>query len=227
MNVRGLMHDLGHQMMTLSLLADSVCDDGALSSAARDRMEIVKQEISRIVQLIADFMPPDAATARAERVDIRAIADEAAQLAGLTYDTEVRVEPGGPAAISINPSTLRRVLRNLVDNAVRAAGPGGQVLIRVDQTHETALEIADTGPGFGRGPSGAAGLGLAVVRELLHAAGGRLDVATDPAGGARVRVTFSPGAEYSGQPPVQADGAQPVHQCFGPSAESKAGAMAI
>ena len=197
MNVRGLMHDLGHQMMTLSLLADSVCEDGALPSAARQRMEIVKQEIFRIVQLIADFAPSDAATAWAERVDIRAIAAEAAQLAGLTYDTGVTVEPGGPAVISINPSTLRRVLRNLVDNAVRAAGPSGQVLIRVEQTQETVLEIADTGPGFGLGPSGASGLGLTVVRKLLDAVGGRLDVATDPGVGARVRVTFSPDAEYS------------------------------
>jgi signal transduction histidine kinase len=197
MNVRGLMHDLGHQMMTLSLLADSVCEDGALPSAARHRMEIVKQEIFRILQLIADFAPSDAATARAERVDIRAIAGEAAQLAGLTYDTGVTVEPGGPAVISINPSILRRVLRNLVDNAVRAAGPSGQVLIRVEQTQETVLEIADTGPGFGLGPSGATGLGLTVVRNLLDAVGGRLDVATDPGGGARVQVTFSPDAEYS------------------------------
>ena len=222
MNVRGLMHDLGHQMMTLSLLADSVCDDGALSSAARDRMEIVKQEISRIVQLIADFIPPDAATARAERVDIRAIADEAAQLAGLTYDTEVRVEPGGPAAISINPSTLRRVVRNLVDNAVRAAGPGGQVSIRIEQKPQTVLEITDTGPGFGFGPSGATGLGLTVVRNLLHAAGGRLDIGGDPEGGTRVRVTFGPGPGYGGQQPVLADAAPAIRQPFEASAEPPA-----
>jgi signal transduction histidine kinase len=222
LNIRGLLHDLGHQMMTLSLLADSVRDDGALSSAARQRMEIVKQEMFRIEQLVAEFMSPDAATARAEMVDIREIAVEAAQLAGLAYDTSVTVEPGGPAVISISTSLLRRVLRNLLDNAVRAAGPGGQVSIRIEQKPETVVEIADTGPGFGRAPSGAAGLGLTVVRELLHAAGGRLDIATEPAGGARVRVTFSPDPQDNEQPPVLADRAQSVGQGLGPSLESKA-----
>jgi signal transduction histidine kinase len=222
LNIRGLLHDLGHQMMTLSLLADSVSDDGALSSAARQRMEIVTQEMFRIVQFIAESMSQDAATARAEMVNIRDIADEAAQLAGLAYDTAVTVEPGGPAVISISASLLRRVLRNLVDNGVRAAGPGGHVSIRIEQKPETVVEIADTGPGFGRAPSGAAGLGLTVVRELLHAAGGRLDMATGPAGGARVRVTFSPDPQYEEQPPVHADPAQPVSQGFGPSPESTA-----
>ena len=209
-------------MMTLSLLADSVRDDGALSSAARHRMEIVTQEMVRLVQLIGESMSPDVATARAEMVDIRQIADEVAQLAGLAYDTAVRVEPGGPAVISVSASLLRRVLRNLVDNAVRAAGPGGQVSIRVEQKPETVVEIADTGPGFGRAPAGAAGLGLTVVRELLHVAGGRLDVATEPAGGARVRVTFSPDLCCEEQPPVHAARAQPVCQGFGPPLGSKA-----
>jgi len=203
-------------MMTLSLLADAVRDDGALSAAARQRMEIVKQEMFRIVQLIADSMSPDTATARAELVDIRQIADEAAQLAGLAYDTPVTVEPGGPAVISINTSLLRRVLRNLVDNAVGAAGPGGQVFVRIEQKAETVVEIADTGPGFGRAPASASGLGLTIVRELLRAAGGRLDIATEPAGGARVRVIFSPDPGQE-EPPVHADG--PLG--LGPSLESK------
>jgi signal transduction histidine kinase len=212
-------------MMTLSLLADSVRDDGALSAAARQRMGIVKQEMFRVVQLIAESMSPDTATARAEMVDIRQIADEAAQLADLAYDTPVTVVPGGPAVISISASLLRRVFRNLVDNAVRAAGPGGRVSISIEQKPETVVEIADTGPGFGRTPSGGSGLGLTVVRELLHAAGGRLDIATEPAGGTRVRVTFSPDPEYAEQPPVHADGTQPV--CPGPglSLESKARAV--
>jgi signal transduction histidine kinase len=127
--------------------------------------------------------------------------------------------------ISISTSLLRRVLRNLVDNAVRAAGPGGQVSIRIQQKPETAVEIADTGPGFGRTPSSGSGLGLTVVRELLHAAGGRLAIATEPAGGARVRVTFSPDPEYAEQPPVHAAGTQPVCPGPGPSLESKARAV--
>jgi signal transduction histidine kinase len=226
LKVRGLLHDLGHQMMTLSLLADSVRDDGALSAAARGRMEIVTQEMLRIVEVIADAMSPDAAITRTGLADIREVATEAAQLASLVYGTAIVVEPGGPAMMPVSASLLRRVLRNLVDNAVRAAGPGGQVSIRIEQERETVLEIADTGPGFGEGAPGWAGLGLTVVRKLLRAAGGRLDIDTGPHGGARARVTFSPDPQHRGQLPAQADRAS-AGQLFGPPAESRATASVI
>jgi signal transduction histidine kinase len=183
-------------MMTLSLLADSVRDDSALSAGSRQRMELVMQEMFRIVDIIAESMSPDDAPSRPELVDIRQLADEIAQLAGLAYATEVTVEPGDPAVIRISPSVLWRVLANLVDNAVRAAGPGGQVTIRIEQKLDTIVEVADTGPGFGVGPSGAAGLGLTVARQLLDAAGGRLDVENDTDTGARIRVSFGPHREY-------------------------------
>ncbi|HUC24072.1 MAG TPA: ATP-binding protein [Streptosporangiaceae bacterium] len=222
LEVRGLLHDLGHQVMTLSLLADSVCDDGALSATAGQRMKIVKQEIFRIVELITDSMSPDAASARTEMIDLRQAADEVAQLVSMAHGTAVTVQPGGPAMISVSTSLLWRVLRNLVDNAVRAAGPGGQVSIRIEQKPQTVLEITDTGPGFGFGPSGATGLGLTVVRNLLHAAGGRLDIGGDPEGGTRVRVTFGPGPGYGGQQPVLADAAPAIRQPFEASAEPPA-----
>jgi len=231
LKVRGLLHDLSHQMMTLSLLGDSVRDDGALSATARKRMEVVAQEMLRIVELIADSMSPDAAAALAGGADIREIATEAAQLASLAYDTAVVVEPGAAAFLPVSASLLRRVLRNLVDNAVRAAGPGGRVSIRVEQAGETVLQIADTGPGFGDGPAGTAGLGLTVVRKLLQAAGGRLDIGTGPHGGAQARVTFSPDLQhrdaqcpdsgYRDQLPAQADRAS-ARQFFAPSAGSEA-----
>ena len=206
LEVRGLLHDLGHQVMTLSLLADSVCGEGALSATAGQRMEIVKQEIFRIVELIADSMSPGTASARTEAIDLRQAAGEVAELVSVAHGTAVTVHPGGPAVISISASLLWRVLRNLVDNAARAAGPGGQVTIRIEQELHTVLEIADTGPGFGCGTSGAAGLGLTVVRNLLHAAGGRLDIANDPEGGASVRVTFGLDPGHGRDP---GDGRQP------------------
>jgi signal transduction histidine kinase len=192
LTVRGLLHDLGHQMMTLSLLADSVRGDSALSAASRQRMELVMQEMLRILDIIADSMPADAGQQAPGAVDVRILANEVANLAALTYDATVTVEPGGPAVIRIGASLMWRVLANLVDNAVRAAGPRGRVDIRIEQGLETVLEITDNGPGFGGGPAGEAGIGLSVVRQLLDSADGRLHVSDAPDGGARVRVTFSP-----------------------------------
>ncbi len=195
LTVRGLMHDLGHQMMTLSLLADSVRDDSALSADSRYRMELVMQEMFRIVDIIADSMPADVGPPRPAAVDVRDLACDVAQLAGLAYTTTVTVEPGGPAVIRIGSTQLWRVLVNLVDNAVRAAGPGGRVTVRIEQDLDTIVEVIDDGPGFGAGPAGAGGLGLAVVRQLLAAVGGRLEVTRAPAQGTCMRVIFGPDGE--------------------------------
>ena len=49
---------------------------------------------------------------------------------------------------------LRRSARNLVDNAVRAAGPDGRVEVAVRREGSRAvLEVSDDGPGFGRMPT--------------------------------------------------------------------------
>lgn len=206
LKVRGLLHDLGHQMMTLSLLADSVRGDSALSADSRQRMDLVLQEMFRIVDIIADAVPTETATPPGA-VDIRALAIEVANLAHLAYNTEVTVQAGRPAVIRISAALIWRILANLVDNAVRAAGSEGHVDIRIEQELDTVLEITDDGPGLCGGPPGLAGLGLTVVRQLLDSADGRLEVTDVPAGGARVRVTFGLDREYQMLPA----GAGPWH----------------
>jgi signal transduction histidine kinase len=193
LTVRGLLHDLGHQLLTLSLLADSVRADNTLTADSRQRMELVMQEMLRIADIIADSMPTEPRPEASTETDIRVLADEVAQLASLAYDTTVTVAPGKPAVVQITASLLWRVLANLVDNAVRAAGPGGHVYITIEHERGTVLEVTDDGPGFDAGPSGAAGLGLSVVRQLLASADGHLDVSQGRTGGTRVRATFGPG----------------------------------
>ncbi|MEV1146940.1 HAMP domain-containing sensor histidine kinase [Micromonospora sp. NPDC049799] len=134
------------------------------------------------------------------------------------------VAPAAPAWTVGDPDELRRILTNLVDNAVRHArtevvlaaepgtGEGG-----VGAYHR--VTVTDDGPGiptadrervFGRftrlDPGrdrdvGGAGLGLAIVRELTRRAGGRIHLAdADPPPGLRVEVLLPvlPGEEPDG-----------------------------
>lgn len=91
------------------------------------------------------------------------------------------------------PERLRQALRNLVANAVRAAGRGGTVQVRGSaDAREARIEVRDDGPGidpavaerlfepFRTGPGGGTGLGLAIAHQLVTAHGGRLEVRSRP-----------------------------------------------
>lgn len=191
--VRGLLHDLGHQLMTLSLLTESVRSDDAIRGESRRRIELVKQEMFRAMEMITDHLALDASCPTdggPDPLDIREFAAQAAQLAELAQGATVKLVPGQSATVRVSPVVAWRVLSNLVDNAARSAGPGGHVQISVRPEIDTVIDVLDDGPGIGRAPGGMAGIGLSVVRQLVDSAGGRLELSDRPDGGTRARVVF-------------------------------------
>jgi signal transduction histidine kinase len=114
-----------------------------------------------------------------------------------------------PVWIEGNADRLDQVVSNLLSNALRYTGDRGVVTVRVRRADEHAiLEVADTGPGiapddlphiftrFWRGDrsrsptTGGTGIGLAIVRELVRAHDGRIDVDSVLGEGTTFRVTL-------------------------------------
>jgi signal transduction histidine kinase len=101
-----------------------------------------------------------------------------------------------------DPTQLRQVISNLVDNAIHAASPVGSVraiLTHPDEGH-LVLTVDDTGPGIDVSvrnrlfeplvttkPKGI-GLGLALVRRIVDRHSGSIEVSRGPLGGARFKV---------------------------------------
>jgi signal transduction histidine kinase len=86
-----------------------------------------------------------------------------------------------------------------VSVVLRAAGDTGAGGDTGDTADLVELVVEDDGPGFpdgaaavGRGTSygGSTGLGLDIVRRTAEASGGRVELGTGPAGGARVTVVL-------------------------------------
>ena len=72
---------------------------------------------------------------------------------------------------------------NVVDNAVRAAGPQGRVIVTVRPGPSSVrILVEDDGPGFGQ-VGGGTGLGLAITRHALEQLGGGLSILVPSGGG--------------------------------------------
>jgi signal transduction histidine kinase len=187
--IRGLLHDLGHEMTALSFLVEAVRGDVTLRGESSSRLELLSLEVSRLLGVIGQGLGDGALAGRAEPVELRPLVAQLARLASLAHGTQVLLLPGPDVTASLNPVLLWRVLSNLVDNAARAAGRAGTVTLEIRQGAETVIDVTDDGPGFGAGPAGTGSIGLEVVTTLLEACGGSLEVQSPPGGGTTARVT--------------------------------------
>ncbi len=134
---------------------------------------------------------------------------------GISFE-DVRIAVDAPLGVVIEADrvALRRVVTNLVVNAVAFSPRPGEVSVRVEATdgRAVAIGVRDRGPGLsvadqarvfdgfwqgralGRRSVGGAGLGLGlmIVREYTQAHGGRCWVDSAPGQGAAFWVTFAP-----------------------------------
>ncbi|HET6202015.1 MAG TPA: ATP-binding protein [Planctomycetota bacterium] len=153
-----------------------------------------------------------------EPVDLAALAREAVEFFGPLAEEHgitLGLVANGTAHVEGDPALLRRLVANLVDNALRYSAEGGEIRVRVArEAGSVRLDVADRGPGidpaarekvFERffrseraralNPDGS-GLGLALVRAVARAHGGEAAVAPNPGGGSVFSVDL-PGAELS------------------------------
>jgi len=168
----------------------------ALVEAGSLRLELVESDLSCLVR--------DAAEAFRPRAVERSITLELTARAGM------------PIA-RLDPTRIRQVVSNLVENAITHTPEGGRVAVTVAPTPDAAtatISISDTGTGispddllhvFDRfyrvDPSrnrvtGGAGLGLTIVKRLVEVHGGNVDASSTPGSG----TTFTVQIPFSGPP---------------------------
>ena len=118
-------------------------------------------------------------------------------------------EPGSAdALLAFDRRLMQRALRNLIENALRASGRDGEVLVRVEPSGPdgaVAVTVSDRGPGVSDGDlerifepyfstsSGGTGLGLPIARRIVQEHGGSITAVTRPGGGLAVRIVLPGG----------------------------------
>jgi signal transduction histidine kinase len=163
-----LLHDVGHEVATLSALVAAVRGQGGLDAAAGERLELVEREIDRLLDLVGDHGLPSAAGAGDELVDLREFLREVVVVRDAASAGSVVLEPGPSVLAHLDPRALHRLVTNLVDNAVRAGGATGRVEVGLHGTVDPVVRVVDDGPGPGCGPEGVHGMGLVIVRTLAR-----------------------------------------------------------
>jgi signal transduction histidine kinase len=175
--------------------------------------KVVLDENVRVQQLVEDLLllaRADEGTLglRRQPVDLDDLVFEAASR--LRDATNLRIDTTAVSAVRVtgDEAQLRRMLRNLADNAARHAQAGITFALTATPSGTALLHLDDDGAGIPEGErqrvferfvrlddarsrdAGGSGLGLAIVAEILGIHGGTVTIGDSPLGGARAEVVL-------------------------------------
>jgi signal transduction histidine kinase len=185
---RRLRHDIRHELGTIIMLASAVAVADDIGTESRERVEQLLGETRWLDHLLRRLEEDDDTQPRPspERLRVDELASEV--VAGLRLATRHRLGFTASAAWAhIDSLALWRALRNVLDNACRAATGNVDTCVSQDRGW-VVIEVEDDGPGFGAGSRGSGSLGLGIVHDLVSGYGGSLEIRHREVGGARVRI---------------------------------------
>jgi signal transduction histidine kinase len=190
-----LAHEIRNPLQALRFQLHSLRKNSEDPSRVGRTAETIDSELSRIQQLVTDYLEHEKAVSlRVQNVDLY----EAAQMLQtvmweMLRESETRltiVRAGeGEVLVTCDPHALRQVLMNLVLNAQQAMGVGGTITLRISRDDGYGvIDLKDTGPGipeemqarlfkpFQTSKREGHGIGLALVKRFVDNFGGSVSV---------------------------------------------------
>jgi two-component system, OmpR family, sensor histidine kinase VicK len=168
----------------------------------------IRTQLTRLDELVQDYLSlARLASLQREPTDMGTFVDDFLQeVASQVAQREVTLLRDGPTSlglVALHANTFRRVLLNLVQNALDAMPQGGTLTLRGWQTaSHVHLDVCDTGAGmpaeqlvqifeplFTTKPTGT-GLGLYLVQEIVAAHGGEIRVTSHVGSGTTFTITL-------------------------------------
>lgn len=191
-------HDLRTPITSLRLRAEFIDDD-----ENREKIIETLDEMSQMTEATLAFARDEATSEQAQKIDLSSL------LTSLADDQQdlghnVTAEDHGRLVIRCRALSLKRALRNLIENGVRYGG-SATISYAEDDGH-AVIHIRDKGPGIPEDQlnevfepfvrleesrseeTGGIGLGLAITRSIIHAHGGTITLSNPADGGLLAEV---------------------------------------
>ena len=211
--VANVSHELKTPLTAVSGFAETLLDD-TIPPAQRQRfVETIRDNAMRMQRIVDDLLDlsriesggwrPNVTSVDLSAVITSVIAEVRARAAakGVTIGTDISSQPVG---VEADPTAIRQVIGNLVENAVQYTSTGSVTVRTSAEGAMVRLDVVDTGVGIaaehlpriferfyrvdaGRSrEQGGTGLGLAIVRHLVDAHGGRVEAMSRPGAGTTI-----------------------------------------
>jgi two-component system sensor histidine kinase/response regulator len=221
----GLVHMLVHDLRTpltgvtvyLQLAQDQLAELG--DTAVTETLEAMGESVTRLTDMVSDVLDvsrleSNALPLKRVEVDLRSVAAEAVTSLGrCDHATVVQSNGQGPVLATVDVNLIRRVIANLLGNALKFSPRGGEVRLEVTPGSSGAeIRVTDQGRGippefhqrifekFGQAKGGdtkvrSSGLGLTFCKLAVEAHGGTIGVESEVGAGSTFRVQLPAGGQ--------------------------------
>jgi signal transduction histidine kinase len=209
-----VVHDLKNPVLAIEMAARLLHGSTGQEPEFRSYLDSLHEEAQRLRTIVHDLTDDIQVTTgrfsvQKAPVDLCAAVRELVQAqAAALADHQIMIEAEEECTVLGDARRLQRVVMNLVSNAYKYSPHGTRITIRIEKKAPFAvLSVSDEGPGisredlsvlfqpFGRGRAAGAlaegtGIGLYVVKQIVEAHSGRIEVESELGHGATFRVSL-------------------------------------
>lgn len=189
--LRLAVHEIRQPLATTLALVEAARSHPEVPTEVRDHLDAIGRQVQETSAAVWSVLGPADHQEDDGYVDVDEVLDSVLGSFAVTWSGTLTRRGRCGGVVPGDRAAIRRCLVNVVDNAVRAAGPEGDVVVTtLRRPAGVQVLVEDDGPGVGLIPSGS-GLGLRETRRVLRDLGGDLTFRVQgPGRGAAVEVVL-------------------------------------
>lgn len=217
----GIIHDFKNPIHVIRMCTELAAEDRHEANKLKRYFKTIRDQTTRMVELCQDILDYAGGQSNLEvsPVDLgkylREICEKRAQECE-EKGISIRIDEQSKSIVNLDPVRFRRVLDNLLSNAIEAMSDGGEISISWTSGHSNLeIIIEDNGPGIPgdivesifepfvtKGKQSGTGLGLAICKKIVEDHGGAISVSSSSDSGTTFSIVLPQPATSKAPVPV-------------------------